>query len=672
MHSLRLTWNLGVFRLEFRIQDGGTELFRRAPYDYDSEYQDIYVRLAAALMDGRITVNEALRFQSETAQGLHTATSGRFLRDVPGRLVLYPLVASTCAVIFFAGDWTDFYIAAICGLASGLVEWGLAKLRFGILTDVLVGTSTGVIAGLFYRYDGRDQCLSAIFLGTLYWFFYGTAFVIGIVEIIAGDLQTGVTRFIAVSVKTFVLCLGAAFGLQVVGNAQEAWFEQADNCGRIDLDQQWWRIPLYLLCSVAVLGQYRFPIVRYWRALIVMLVGYEVQYQFFNYFVQLHERDNLDTATSNVFGSAGAVVSACAVSYYVNQLRYYFDGRILREQPDDSCLGTFIYKFMACGVYLGHVTRLGRRSDRDKLDLEKKLSRARREQQEIKLEPAEQNLILETIVGCQDMNIWSILMPALYQLVPGSLIAKLWFNYIFPPPLIETTQLIEGTNFTYTTFEIDEAANSVFAGLMVVSTSLALGLLIGFALVQFTETMFEPFGFSRDKLKDDEQLARAKSRRHGMYSAPANKEDDPQSVAAEFRRALLHGVSTEAEADAIFNVIDVDLSNSIDQDEVTEYMLQAGLTTDQVQKLFASMDEDRNGEVSREEFRRAVLDKSNASLLQPHEELAPPPSAEIKKGEVEEEEAKTATSPTNTVPLVSGEYGSADGGGIQAGKIEPA
>ena len=32
---------------------------------------------------------------------------------------------------------------------------------------------------------------------------------LGLLEIIAGELETGVTRFIAVSVKTFVLCLGA-------------------------------------------------------------------------------------------------------------------------------------------------------------------------------------------------------------------------------------------------------------------------------------------------------------------------------------------------------------------------------------------------------------------------------------------------------------------------------
>ena len=102
------------------------------------------------------------------------------------------------------------------------------------------------------------MCLSAILMGTLYWFFYGTAFVIGLLEIIAGELDTGTTRFIAgnsttlsitmgfpetplneiacgcsVSVKTFVLCLGSAFGLMITmgGETHAKWLQQADNCG---------------------------------------------------------------------------------------------------------------------------------------------------------------------------------------------------------------------------------------------------------------------------------------------------------------------------------------------------------------------------------------------------------------------------------------------------------
>jgi hypothetical protein len=89
-----------------------------------------------------------------------------------------------------------------------------------------------------------------------------------------------VTRFIAVSVKTFVLCLGASFGLMLsLDNTRDMWLQQAEQCGLVDLNAVWWRVPLYLLCSASVLGQYRFPVRHYWRGLIVQLAAYEVQYE---------------------------------------------------------------------------------------------------------------------------------------------------------------------------------------------------------------------------------------------------------------------------------------------------------------------------------------------------------------------------------------------------------
>jgi hypothetical protein len=117
--GLRMTWKLGVLRLQFRIENGEYELHRKVPYDYDSEFQDLYMKIAVALIEGQIDVHKALKFQIETKQGRHTAASGLFLRRYPGRLVLYPLEAATCACIFFGGDWTDGCIAAVCGLAAG-------------------------------------------------------------------------------------------------------------------------------------------------------------------------------------------------------------------------------------------------------------------------------------------------------------------------------------------------------------------------------------------------------------------------------------------------------------------------------------------------------------------------------------------------------------------------
>ncbi|KAL7530415.1 hypothetical protein ACHAWF_003367 [Thalassiosira exigua] len=284
--GLRMSWNLGVVKLIFRVEDGGYELHRKVPYDYDSEYQDLYYRIALALVEGHISVHEALVYQTEAKRGMHTATSGKFLRSPPGRLILYPAQAATCAIIFFHGKWIDMAVAAICGLAAGLLDWALARSdnrSYKMLIDLSVGFSTGLIGGAWYDYATRC-CLPAVFLGTLYWFFYGTAFVIGLLEIIAGELETGVTRFVAVSIKTFVLSLGAALGLMLVswGGAADIWStSQRLYCDASFVREKWWRIPMYLACSVAVLGQYRLPLDKYWMGLIVQFVAYEVQYQVF-------------------------------------------------------------------------------------------------------------------------------------------------------------------------------------------------------------------------------------------------------------------------------------------------------------------------------------------------------------------------------------------------------
>lgn len=57
------------------------------------------MRVATALIAGSIDVNQALTYQSHIGDGKHTAKSGLFLRGFPGRLVLYPLVVSTQAIL---------------------------------------------------------------------------------------------------------------------------------------------------------------------------------------------------------------------------------------------------------------------------------------------------------------------------------------------------------------------------------------------------------------------------------------------------------------------------------------------------------------------------------------------------------------------------------------------
>lgn len=529
--KLRMTWSLGVVQLKFRCEDGGHELHRKVPFDYDSEYQDLYLKISEALVAGHIDVHQALWFQVETIEGKHTARSGRFLRQFPGRLILYPFEAATCAIIFFSGDWDDCGVAALTGLAAGLVDYSLGFFRpeAKVLLDVLVGVSTGVIASLFYRYDGQRVCLSSIFMATLYWFFYGTAFVLGFLEIIAGELQTGVTRFIAVSIKTFTLSLGAAFGMMIVlENTTDAWIEQEKNCGLIDLDEKWWRILMYIACSISVLGQYQAPIVHYWRGTMVMVAAYEVQYQTQKWAAERHERDNLDTALSNVLGAAAGVIVACALARFVDWLRrHYFYARLLqRDQGEQlNMCGRFMFWVMSCAVQACNCCYIGRKTDLTKLQIERKLKTQIAELEDknhprsaIDLDEKEEAVLVEAIVSSQKMNIWAILMPAVYQLVPGSIIAKLWFNSIFPPPMIETQMPIAGTNLTYTAFTNDETKGNIFANLLVISTSLSLGLAFGFAAVQIFEKILHCFGGAQNDSVD------------GMYFKPNYDPTTPRET----------------------------------------------------------------------------------------------------------------------------------------------
>jgi len=369
----------------------------------------------------------------------------------------------------------------------------------------------------------------------------------GLLEIIAGELETGVTRFIAVAVKTFVLTLGSCIGFQVVVYKQvfEAWVSQDKHCNTIDLDAQWWRIPLYLLCSASALGQYRTPLVNYWRGLVVQLAGYEVQYQMFKYFAMRHEYDFLDTAISNITGAAAAVVAACALSFMVDSFGYYYNARLLMrtQKVNFSKFGEFMYSFTNFCVRMQSKIGLHRTTTLFLMENEKDLRQSVIELQdphhprkEIRLKPEEEAGLVEAIVNAENINVWALLMPAVYQLVPGSLIAKLWYNAVFPPPLVETIKPIPGTEYFYTDVAANPIADNVFYGLWVISTSLALGLLIGFALVQTFTSIFGLFfslfscckrtgQTSREEQLEDERVQRLRFRQQEVMTTAPSQED---------------------------------------------------------------------------------------------------------------------------------------------------
>ena len=243
-----------------------------------------------------------------------------------------------------------------------------------------------------------------------------------------------------------------------------------------------------------------------------------------------------------------AVVAACTLSYAVDQLGYYYSARLLQRHQSQkfSAFGEFMYRFTACYVSSSNWIGLGRKSSMDLLKMEKKLKRSTEElwdpnhpRSEIVLKPEEEAVLVEAIVDAENLNIWALLMPAVYQLVPGSLIAKLWYNSVLPPPLLVNEREIEvnGETYKYQDVSTNTEADNTFYGLFVISTSLALGLLLGFTLVQilttFSRTFFSLFACfqrhgqteSEEKL-ENERKERLQFRQQGVTMGET-AEDDP-------------------------------------------------------------------------------------------------------------------------------------------------
>lgn len=569
--NLRISWSLGVIDLNFRIEDGLYELHRRVPFDYDSEFQNMYFKTAVALVEGNIGVHDALIFQKELKKGKHTCPSGLFLRNNPGRLILYPFQAATCSIIFFQGDLRDAGVSAVCGFTAGLIEWALSSKRVfsninesKTLIDCLVGLSTGVIGGLFFKYasNGDEYCLRAVFLGTLYWFFYGTAFVIGLLEIIAGELQTGVTRFLAVAVKTFVLSVGSAAGLTMVlgGDVYEIWIDQLHPehgvCDTFELGSRypwdpWWRIPLYLLCSVSVLGQYRFVIMNYWAGLLVQLAAYVVQEYIKVNRANPHKNDGMDTVFGDAAGAMSAVATASLIAFVVDWVRYESKIAVIDGNYGDPKLSTVgkltkeTYKVIGrVGNCLGLGRGLTLRSSVVRATIEEESKKQGKPKAEIKLEEEEESTLVEAAVEAQEFNVWSLLMPAVYQLVPGSKLAMYWYNVIFPPQPFQDAAVVvvNGTDdFTevwdkeiWDTPGATKSADSAEYALWLTSVSLALGLILGLFAVRIIAsiilTVFSPFqnaSNSEDEINEkNDTLLRQLRRQEMTHEAIDNDPDD--------------------------------------------------------------------------------------------------------------------------------------------------
>merc|ERR1711957_390229 len=122
----------------------------------------------------------------------------------------------------------------------------------------------------------------------------------------------------------------------------------------------------------------------------------------------------------------------------------------------------------------------------------------------------------------QEFNVWSFLMPAVYQLVPGSKIALFWYDTIFPPqPNLDSTQA--------------SVVDSSMYALWITSVSLALGLILGLALVRVVGFAF--FAITapcRRKKRPEDEIDEIMSKNKREYFRRGvtreSVDDDPSDI----------------------------------------------------------------------------------------------------------------------------------------------
>jgi hypothetical protein len=149
---------------------------------------------------------------------------------------------------------------------------------------------------------------------------------------------------------------------------------------------------------------------------VVQLAAYEAQYQCFAFFEARHDRDNMDTALSNVVGAMSATITACLLSVFLGLLRKPYYTRLLHRAETFTPVENCLYSCMASGIKVADCLRLGRKSESVKLKLEKKAGEHISssieagdahsiEDDSLQLDKDEENVLVEAIIGSQGASL---------------------------------------------------------------------------------------------------------------------------------------------------------------------------------------------------------------------------------------------------------------------------
>mmetsp|Transcript_37687 Transcript_37687/g.82574 ORF Transcript_37687/g.82574 Transcript_37687/m.82574 type:complete len:532 (+) Transcript_37687:96-1691(+) len=451
-----LKLEVDVFACRWDYGSGTISTTHTIAFDYDMA--DVYelTRIGWAVLDQTLTAQDGLRAIRDKVGGTPGNRLESCYRDYPGRALVIPLMACTCATVYFNGTWLDLGFAAACGAASGIVAWiaTMHEQLSGVM-DYLAAIFTAMIATAAVTNYPDSACFSAQVLGTLYWFLYGTAFVLSLYEITNNQLMTGVCRFVQATLRSYGLAFGSLIGVWFAAYSGPERFDAINEpCSVKDgqIINNLWFLLLFPLSAIACLMQFRVKLSQFPIGFLVQTIAYGFQYLIGTVWNQPEFLANLVPAYLATISSHLCIVITHRLKLYNLEVK---EGAYLeaKKKTDDD----------------GSITKTEKEEEEGATTSATNGSEgARHNSNSIAFVSNGAGYTTADRLQYASSDLWFCLLPALYLLVPGSKLLQTAFEGL-------VSSLDSGDSGSID--QIDSLAGS----LLIVALGQVVGLRLGFA-----------------------------------------------------------------------------------------------------------------------------------------------------------------------------------------------
>lgn len=463
-----LTLEVDVFALRWDWAQGTISTCHRIAFDYDMADVQELSKIGWAVLDKTLSVHDGLRAFRDVGSRGPVRRAEKCYREFPGSVFIIPLMASTCATVYFQGTWIDFGFVAACGAASGLVAWvATMHEQLAGVSDYLAAIITAMISVAAVTTFPDSACFSSQVLGTMYWFLYGTAFVISIFEITNNQLITGTTRFIQATLRSYGLAFGSLIGVWIAAYGGDGRWEAVEEpCSMKEgqISNNLWLLLLFPLSAIACLLQFRVKLVHFPLCFVVQCVTYGFQYLLGTVWKQPEFLSNLIPAFLATITSALCISISHRLKIY--NLEVKREAYLLEKKKNDDEIANSSRASEEGVVEKAVSSGIGGQSARSAHHDSNTIAFISDRELYTKNDASER-------LQYASSDLWFCLLPALYLLVPGSKLLQTAFEGLVSALESGGEDGIGGVS------QIDSLA----ASLLIVALGQVVGLRLGFTFL---------------------------------------------------------------------------------------------------------------------------------------------------------------------------------------------